>query len=286
MVEKTFAGKDEMKTARHFLLGVLLIIPSTCWCQDYPITQFYQIADSIANFPPIDQRRAILCQKKIDRWNVSFVGLKTESKALLVVVTQKRLMSPDSISMTVAFNGYTPSTGIVPTWGYVFDRNEDGKIDYMALVSGAVPFKPADFPEFFPRRKEPLLREHLEYFVQHCKLIFTHWADDNYDGTIDALVHVDMDSVRDWVEQRLVIRSTKFDTTFDDVWAFYDRMSEQHGEIPFTADRVPFHSLEQPNDAITWKKFQEKSGILYLLNRAAKSCHLTAESFSHPEKRE
>ncbi|HEV8538535.1 MAG TPA: hypothetical protein VGR15_06390 [Bacteroidota bacterium] len=275
-----------MKTAGAVLFWLFLFLPTVCPCQQQSITQFFPLADSMAYFPPIDQKRVILCQKRVDSWYVSFVGMRTESKVLLAVVTPKKLLSPDSISMTVAFNGYVPNTGKVPTWGYVYDRNADGNIDYMALVGGAAPFKPDDFPDFFPRRKEYLMREHLEYVIRNSKLIFNHWADDNYDGILDAVVHIEMDSVRDWVEQRLVIRSTNFDSTFDDAWAFYNSMNEQHGEVSVSANRIPFHSLEKPNDFMTWKRFQDKTGVLQLLNRAAKACQLTPESFSHPENRE
>jgi len=205
---------------------------------------------------------------------------------MIAVVTAKRFDHPDSIALTVAFNGYRPSTGKVPTWGYIYDRNGDGKIDYMALVSGAGAFKSNDFPEHYPLRKQPFTRSELEYFVAHCSLIFNHWADDNFDGDLDAVVHVDMDSVRDWVERHIVVRTTKFDHAFDDAWAFHNSIDDEPEQLFYTPERVPFHSLEKPKDEITWKMFQDKSAILQLLNRAVKACSLKADSFFHPEVKE
>ena len=269
-----------------FFTGLILGWVAICWGQQYPIDKYFPIADSITTFPPTGEPLVILCQKKIDRYYVSFVGLRREAKARIVVVTAKRFTEPDSISLAVAFNGYRPSTGTVPTWGYIYDRNEDGKIDYLALLSGAAAFKGADFPENYPRRKEYFTREQLEYFVGHCRLIFNHWADDNYDGILDAVIHIDMDSTRDWVDRRLIARSKMFNRMFDDVWGFYETTSEEPQQISFTGDGVPLHSLTNQHDTLTWKMFDEKSGILQLLNRAANACNLTAEKFIHPEKKE
>src|SRR5206468_2254770 len=149
--------------------------------------------------------------------------------------------------------------------------------------SGAAAFKSEDTTMYIPLRNQSFTREQLEYFVGHCKLIFNHWADDNFDGNLDAVVHVDMDSVRDWVERSILARSTTFDEAFDDVWAFHNSIYANPEQLPYTADGVPFRSPEKRNDELTWKKFREKSGILHLLNRAVKACELKASQFVHPE---
>lgn len=266
------------------LFSLLVGVP--CLGQQLPINKFYHIADSVASYPPADQHLVIMCQKKIDRYYVSFLSLKSELKARIAVVTIEPFTEPDSIGLTVSFNSYRPSTGKVNTWGYIFDRNGDGRIDYMALLGGAAAFKTADFPENYPRRNGYFTRNQLEYFVEHCRLIFNHWADDNDDGLVDAVVHVDMDSTRDWVDRHLLVRSKAFNRSFDDAWGFYDSPDETPQATPFTAESVPFHSLTNVHDAITWRMFDEKSGILQLFNRAAEECGLTPDKFIHPERTE
>lgn len=268
------------------LVVLFVACVSASYCQQYPIEKYFSIADSVSSYPPAGEKLTILCQKKIDQYYVSFVGTEGGAKAMMAVVTAKQFTEPDSISLTVAFNGYRPSTGKIPTWGYMFDRNSDGKIDYLALVSGAAAFKANDFPEQFPRRNEYMVQSQLEYFVNHCRLIFNHWADDNYDGSVDAAIHIDMDSTRDWVERRLLVRSKAFSRTFDDAWGVYERTSEEPHEIAFTDEKVPFHSLANQHDAITWKSMDDKSGVLQLLNRAVQACGLTTEKFVHPQKNE
>jgi len=264
----------------------MLACTAFSFAQKNSIEQFYPLADSVASYPPVEDKLTILCQKKIDQYYVSFIRTTLLNKALMVVVTPARFNEPDSISLTVGFNGYKPTTGKVTTWGYVFDRNFDGKIDYMALMSGAAPFKSADFPARYPLRKEYFSKGQLEYFINHSKLIFNHWADDNYDGMVDAVVHIDMDSTRDWVERRFLARSKAFNGSFDDVWGFRESIGEDHEEIPYRSDGIPFHSLTNVHDTMTRKMFDAKSGILQLLNKAAKACRLTADKFVHPERKD
>src|SRR5437867_3342834 len=115
MPEKTSGGKNKTMRASVLFLGIFGIMSSVCRSQQtIPITEFYPIADSITNFPPIDRKLAVICEKKIDRWNVSFVGSKSDSKVMIAVVTSKPFSAPESLALTVAFDGYRPSTGKYP----------------------------------------------------------------------------------------------------------------------------------------------------------------------------
>src|SRR5438093_138430 len=113
MVPAVYVGKSKMKSYLVLLFGLLTIGPAKCWSQSIPIVKFYPIADSVTHFPPVGKKLVVLCEKKIDRWYVSFVGLKTEAKVMIAVVTTKHFTRPDSISLTVAFDGYRPRTGSV-----------------------------------------------------------------------------------------------------------------------------------------------------------------------------
>src|SRR5574341_1046434 len=120
-------------------------------------------------------------------------------------------------------------------WGYVFDRNKDGKIDYLAYLAAAIPIKPQKiFPSDFPKGEDladhfvALINEYRqkpEYFHMFwlcLRLVFDHMADDNFDGKIDGTVIEAMDSERYWVDRWMALRSTRFDEKLDTCWQFKD----------------------------------------------------------------
>ena len=275
-----------MKIIFFKLIGLLLLFSIAASAQQHTIVDYFPLVDSLSQYPPIDQELAILYHKKIDRWHVSFIGPRGQTKVMIAAVTLTPLTSAKDISLIVKFHETDPTIGGVSTWGYVFDRNNDGKIDYLALVGGAAAFKQNDFPEDFPTHP-PYTRPQIELFVSHCRLIFDHWADDNFDGSVDAAVHIDMDSLgRDWVDRWILARSTHFDGQLDDAWAFHQSINEDQQPITHTVKSIPYRAVTKQQETLTLKSFGESNGILHLLNKAAKACKLTQDSFIHPEVKE
>jgi hypothetical protein len=264
--------------------SLLWISPGAGQTQTTP--EYFATVDSMCQFPPIGQDLEITCQKKIDRWYVSFVGVKGEGKARIAAVTLKPLADPKEISLSVQFKDITPTIGAVTTWGYIFDRNRDGKVDYLALIGGAAGFKPDDFPEDYPSRP-PYTRPQLELFVSNCRLVFDHWGDDNFDGNLDAAVHIDMDSLgRDWVDKWIVARSMHHDDRLDDAWSFRRTAADEHVPVAASGKGVPYRAITKKNEYLTGKSLGEANGILNLINKAAKACKLTGDSFFRPEEKE
>ncbi|HYQ87128.1 MAG TPA: hypothetical protein VES59_07800 [Bacteroidota bacterium] len=248
--------------------------------QEDNIVDFYPHADTVCQFPRSDQELTVVCQKKILRRYITFIGMKGDSRILLAAVTLKPLTDVQkSISLSVDFDGIRPNPGKVSTWGYVYDRNGDGRIDYMALVGGAAAYKTADFPDDFPLREKLLSLQQIDYYVGHCKTVFNHWADDNFDGTLDAVIHIDMDPQRDWVERQIVVRSTRFDGKYDEVWSFREKMRDDRDSVKHTATSVAFHPIGKPPDSISPAAFADKTRILQIINAAVKKCGLTSENF-------
>jgi len=272
-------------------LTILLLCCFSPMSAQEDIINFYPVADTLCLYPEIQQPIDTICQKQIPQYTtkkvgkkfvkdttkfyVSFLGYKGQKKVFIAALTTKPIENPNSdIMRIVDFDGTSPKLGRVTTWGYVFDRNNDGKIDYMALVDGAAAFKDDGIPLDFPVRGQNLTLPQLEIYMSHCKIIFNHWADDNFDGKIDAVVHTDMDPVRDWVERRLVIRSTKFDGTFDNVWSFQKYITEDRGTVEYSKTAVPYRPLGKLSGEITQATMDEKTAILSILNSAALKCDL------------
>jgi len=257
---------------------LLFIISIVVGQENQNIIDFYPIADSISEYPAIDVPLEILCQKKVSNVYVTFLSYKGQKKIFIAAVTNEKIENPNKeINRILDFDGPVPKLGKVTTWGYVFDRNNDGKIDYMALVDGAAPFLDDKIPENYPVRGQKLSMLNLELYVSHCKIIFNHWADDNYDGKIDAVVHVESDNLRDWIKRRIVARCTKFNDKFDDVWAFTKKITDKHDSVSHTKNSVIYRPLGQVSGFITKQTFQEKTNILDLLNRAAAICNIGKE---------
>jgi hypothetical protein len=266
----------EMKQILSTLFIIILLSPFiTNGQMKNDISHFYPAADSTCQYPELHRKITIQCQQKIDSLYVTLMGYKDQKKIFIAAVTRKPITDPDKeISRTVVFNETRPSLGKTATWGYVFDRNNDGKIDYMALVGGAAAFKEEQQSENFPARgNKPTLKQ-LEYFIAHCKLIFNHWADDNYDGKIDGVVHIDMDPMRDWVERMIVARSANFYGAPNDAWAFRDNILTEHETIIRTNSGIPYYPLGEKQSYITSAMLFEKTAYMELFNRAVSQCKI------------
>src|ERR1041384_42753 len=258
----------------------ILLFVQPAVSQESGLPGFFPHADSVCLYPRTDKKLRVICSRKIDRRYVTFVGYAGDTRVLLAAVTLNPLKDvQDSISLLVDFVDNRVSAGKITPWGNVYDRNKDGKIDYLAIVGGAAAFKPREFPEDFPLRGGHMTDAQIDYFVGHCAIIFNHWADDNFDGRLDAAVQADMDPERDWVERRIVVRSTKFNGRYDDVWAFTGSIGDERDSVGHTSGGVPYHPVMKPQEEIGPALFAERTNILKLMNGAAKECGLKAKSF-------
>lgn len=153
-----------------------------------------------------------------------------------MVFSQERIKDLDQVmTLTVSFNPLPtacPQKGCTLDWAYVWDRNEDGVIDYIAYLDSARPVKGRDFPADFPIGTR-LKKEHLYLIIDSGRMTFTHFADDNFDGRTDTIVAVLPDPARPfWVEEFGVLRSTGFDGKVDETWTFKERIEARTGTVP------------------------------------------------------
>ncbi|MBI3193981.1 MAG: hypothetical protein HYZ34_05850 [Ignavibacteriae bacterium] len=256
------------------LLALLMV--SNFTLAQLPLLESYPVMDSVIRYPVRQESLMVLCKKKISERHITFVGVRGMDNVLLVAVTLEPIANVNKdISLTVQFTGINPKPGKVETWGYVYDRNHDGKIDYLSLLGGAAPFWANDVPEYFPGRGVAMDMDQMEMFVSHSDLVFNHWADDNYDGKLDGVIHVDMFEERDWVKRRLMVRSSKFNDEYDDITSFRKRPGDLEDTIEVNESGVPYIPIGKPKEEINKKMFEEKTAILDLLNKAVVSCNLS-----------
>jgi len=252
---------------------------------------FYPMAETRTQSPPDLSTLSIICrEKKFWGPHITFVG-NSDKKVILVVFTDKRVVNLDRvITLTPKFiTGekvlYAPTARVGPDasldWAYVFDRNSDGRVDYLAFLYGALPVKPDVLPADFPKGERiKLTKEILHLLFNQTRLIFSHHADENFDGSSDVVVAFVADPERDlWVEQFGVLRSTKFDGHVDETWMFKKNITQRTGAVGQTDEHYvlqnsPVHELQTGEE---WFEFGTK--IIKFINEYAKKCGLTKESF-------
>ena len=244
------------------------------------LLEFYSHADSVSKFAPSEDTLRVIKTKVIDGNYVTFIGYKGSPQVRIAAVTKTPIKNVNKdIALTVQFRGISPLPGTVTTWGYIYDRNLDGKVDYMALLGGAAPFEKGEMPDDYPPRKVELTMEQKEFLVNHCQLVFNHWADDNYDGKLDGLIHIDMDPVRDWVMDQIVVMSSNYDGKLDTVWAFQNKLDNRSEGVAHKKNRIPYRPIDKDSDEITPETFAQTTHWLTVINRAAKAAGLKSGDF-------
>jgi hypothetical protein len=294
---------DSMKGRHPFRVAILIrsIVPFVLFliifCTAHRSTagsdfiDFYPTAEARTQSPPDLSSLSILCrEKKFGRQHVTFVG-DPNKKVLLVVFTDKRVKDLTKvITLKTVFvqdskkSFPKPSARVGPDatldWAYVYDRNGDGRLDYLAFLFAAIPVKPDDFPSDYPTGGRITSFEQIELTYRHSRLLFSHHADDNFDGSSDAVVAAVLDPDRyPWVEQFGVLRSTKFDGNVDETWTFKKSIAQRTGTV---AQRDQHYILQNAPDTklMTGKEWLGfGTELMQVINDFARKCGLAKESF-------
>lgn len=219
-------------------LGMLAAGPSSAFAQR-ALLDFYPVARDRAASPPEETALKVVCEKELTgdavpepyrKLRLTLVSAGTP-RVLLAVFSRKRLGDlKEAISLHVR---YDPLPTALPRpsgsydWGYLYDRNGDGRVDYLVYLQNAHPVLPdsipADFPTVEPapegryRISLPLLHQMIDL----GQMVFRHYADDNFDGRVDGVVMEEFDKVRPmFVRDWLLFRRSQPDGAVDQGWAF------------------------------------------------------------------
>ncbi len=308
---------NNLKRLIFTALGVSLISTCISFAQE-DIISFYPKAYAKTQNPPEEKKLMVIAEQKVEDKFVTFIGVE-KGKVLLVAITKDKIKNPQKdISLKVRFKSKEidierfsmrldniPDAGKIQDGCYVFDRNADGKIDYVSSLLGIIPVKPKDFPSDFPQGRTNYIfnndTRQIEFFKKNCQMVFNHLADDNFDGRVDGVVVERMDSERDWVDNWTIIRSSNFNDVLDTCWLFKDNINTkesnclraQKGYVARRAIRdlpepenkdsgkileaVPFYTTKLAEFGN--EELRKESEVLSLLNQAANLCGLTKDSF-------
>jgi hypothetical protein len=108
-------------------------------------------------------------------------------------------------------------------------------------VDGAVPVASDDTTHLVPRKPgvklgDPIKiesREELDLITRNMQLVFTHHADDDFDGHSDAVVtSIHHPANPFWFYRYGVLRSRAFTQVIDEDWSFVSQIGNKVGTVP------------------------------------------------------
>ena len=195
--------------------------------------------------------------------------LKTSEQGMVVGTWSKKPL--DDVKKYISLDS-VDSYGI--EWLYLFDRNGDGQFDYVCFPVGPMLIQPTDLPADFPKAQKAAIlnKSQMLYFMTHVRMVFSHYADDNFDGQIDAAV-IDVADSKHFmtVGQWVFIRSSKYDGVPDTAWFFYDDINYPAGEPEHTGQGFRFvRPIEISEYEFDSKDYAGFSKVLGWFNEAAR----------------
>lgn len=163
--------------------------------------------------PDATSKLHVLCHVGMGEKYLNYID--TGNGTICVVsFTTRKMKNPQkemSLKMNMMVNPIRFTYPGTQDWAYVFDRNGDRKVDYIAYLMGPMPKKEWDKerPKGFYREKQKFDTASFHYIIDHFEGIFYHWIDSDYDGKTDWLIYYETDpnegNLLSWVDHWLLI---------------------------------------------------------------------------------
>jgi hypothetical protein len=169
-----------------------------------------------------------------------------------------------------------PGPNYTLDWGFIYDRNRDGWVDYFTYLDGYLQVKTEEIAHLVPKRPEAkrgdkisVSKEEVKLMLEHTKALFTHNADDNFDGRSDAVVA----AIRDqecplWFYGYAVLRSRSYTQKIDEEWKFMVDIRTRAGTVPKAPKGydISFFVGENP--------LETSSNLLDSINKGIRACRV------------
>ncbi len=254
------------------------------------VVTFYPTASSLTQSPPPIDRFTKACERTTDSIVLSIWAAKGGPARLAVFTPSPIAKLAKVVSLQVLYTARPRGRGAMPVptarpgpdasldWAYVFDRNGDGAIDYIASFVAARPVEGESFPADYPKGTQSIGFKEYELFIRSAHLVFIHYADDNVDGRVDAVVAPLPDVDRPaWVSSYGVLRSSHFDGTVDDEWAFAQDIARRSGDVPRVGAGYETVDAEPPRVLEGGEWLAKGTALLGRINEAVRTCGMGPE---------
>lgn len=230
-----------------------------------------------------------LCSTKIEDTVVTFIS-DDGVRVLIVAVTAHALADPRK-DIWLDFKVVFPKGGVPwmssrggpegPTgtmdWAYVYDRNQDDRIDYLTYLDGPNPVIPHPRPATLPNLNGRLTTEHIRFVQRHTRQVFWHMADDDFDGLVDGFVVPTRDRRSGWIDGQMLVHSSAFDGGFDQC-----SFVPSAAGTPAAGCRHTGQGYQVPGKTLSGLlrvPMGDDFRLLEMINEAARECGLTSRHF-------
>lgn len=246
---------------------------------------FYPKAAERVERPPSESAlRAFADWTAEDGSHVTLVSAG-KKRAFLAVFTPDKMKKPDQAlflrpryvvakDMKAVAAGREPlvrtTAGALDSWAYVYDRNGDGRADYLTYLAGPMAVQDDSFPADYPRDGEPLTQAQLDYSLDRQRYVFTHAADEDYNGAIDALVLYVRDPDRAWVREFAALLAWG-GASPDSAWTFRRSIAEPTGALPEVDGGYLRHRVANRPVYVTAANYDTWTAVLTKINAAAEA---------------
>lgn len=207
------------------------------------LVAFHPVASLAATRPANEKDLKVRCEVQLDDrapagyrglW-LSFLGTETDRVTIAAFTRSPIKVPSDTISLRTRFNPLP--TALVTSaatldWTYVYDRNRDGRVDYLVYLQNAHAVLPEPVPADFPRPQvladgRLRLSKELAYaMIDHAQMVFRHYADDDFDGSVDGVVVEEFDPERPMFVRGYVAYLRERGSTPERAWAFRRGITE------------------------------------------------------------
>jgi hypothetical protein len=267
------------------------------------LRSFYAVARDRAAAPPNASSLKVVCERELkgDGVPAAYRGLRLSllsagsPRILLAAFSRKRLGDPQqAISLTVRYGPLPtarPKAGGTLDWGYLSDRNGDGRVDYLVYLQNAHPVLPDPLPADFPaveRGPQGQIRASLPLLhamIDQAQMVFRHYADDDFDGSADGMVVEEFDAerpvfVRDWI----VLRASVPGGELDQAWAFRNNLTDTLRVLPRGEAGYEVRTIDPEEPAVpAVVMLQRASERLAVINAVVEQCRIGPERLDRGE---